>query len=130
MRGVEGEPKACAESGTPPRGQSPEIRSPDPVTRQFNKMVSFTQALIRKSPDRRKEFWAKANSTWPGEPTPGSERERDMLPSEALETQWSNSREAMDGSNEMVPGLHLGGGYRPAALAQPAGQSADPAGLR
>jgi hypothetical protein len=30
-------------------------------------MGSFTQALIRKSPDRRKEFWAKANSTWPTE---------------------------------------------------------------
>jgi hypothetical protein len=26
-------------------------------------MVGFTQALIRKSPDRRKEFWAKADSS-------------------------------------------------------------------
>lgn len=30
---------------------------------QFNQMVGFTQALIRKSPDRRKEFWAKADSS-------------------------------------------------------------------
>lgn len=29
--------------------------------RQFNQMVDFTQALIRKSPDRRKEFWNKAD---------------------------------------------------------------------
>ena len=28
-------------------------------------MVGFTQALIRKSPDRRKEFWAKADNSSP-----------------------------------------------------------------
>ena len=32
---------------------------------QFDQMVGFTQALIRKSPDRRKEFWAKADSSSP-----------------------------------------------------------------
>jgi dienelactone hydrolase len=31
--------------------------------RQFNQMVDFTQALIRKSPDRRKEFWNKADAS-------------------------------------------------------------------
>ena len=31
--------------------------------RQFNQMVDFTQALIRKSPDRRKEFWSKADAS-------------------------------------------------------------------
>jgi dienelactone hydrolase len=29
--------------------------------RQVDQMVAFTQALIRKSPDRRKEFWNKAD---------------------------------------------------------------------
>jgi dienelactone hydrolase len=31
--------------------------------RQFNQMVDFTQALIRKSPDCRKEFWKKADTS-------------------------------------------------------------------
>jgi dienelactone hydrolase len=30
---------------------------------QFNEIVDFTQALIRKSPDVRKEFWNKADSS-------------------------------------------------------------------
>jgi dienelactone hydrolase len=31
--------------------------------RQFDQMVNFTQALIRKSPDHRNEFWNKADSS-------------------------------------------------------------------
>lgn len=31
--------------------------------RQFDQMVNFTQALARKSPDRRKEFWSNADTT-------------------------------------------------------------------
>jgi cephalosporin-C deacetylase-like acetyl esterase len=31
--------------------------------RQFNQMVEFTQSLIRKSPDRRQEFWKKADAS-------------------------------------------------------------------
>lgn len=30
---------------------------------QFNELVDFTQALIRKSPDVRKEFWSKADAS-------------------------------------------------------------------
>jgi dienelactone hydrolase len=30
---------------------------------QFDRLVGFTQALIRKSPDRRAEFWAKADAS-------------------------------------------------------------------
>jgi dienelactone hydrolase len=40
----------------------------DPAVRlkcQFDQLVGFTQALIRKSPDRRKEFWAKADNSSP-----------------------------------------------------------------
>ncbi len=33
------------------------------LQRQFNQMVDFTQALIRKSPDCRKEFWKSADSS-------------------------------------------------------------------
>lgn len=33
--------------------------------RQFNQMVNFTQALARKSPDRRKDFWNKADASTP-----------------------------------------------------------------
>jgi dienelactone hydrolase len=51
-----------------PLGTTPvEARShydPEPrLHSQFDQMVGFTQALIRKSPDRRKEFWAKADSS-------------------------------------------------------------------
>ena len=34
------------------------------LRRQFDQMVGFTQALIRKSPDRRKEFWSNADLFW------------------------------------------------------------------
>jgi len=72
---------------TPPRDNRANYDPQPRLQRQFNQMVSFTQALIRKSPDRRKEFWAKANSTWPSAPR------NYLLPSEALEAQWSNSAE-------------------------------------
>lgn len=53
-----------------PLGKAPrDARSNyDPESRQhsqFDQMVGFTQALVRKSPDRRKEFWAKADSSSP-----------------------------------------------------------------
>lgn len=41
-------------------------RNYDPVPRlhrQFDQMVGFTQALIRKAPQRRKEFWAQADAS-------------------------------------------------------------------
>ena len=31
--------------------------------RQFDQMVDYTQALVRSSPLRRREFWAKADSS-------------------------------------------------------------------
>ena len=33
------------------------------MRQQFNQLVDFTQALIRKSPDVRKEFWKKADAS-------------------------------------------------------------------
>jgi len=40
------------------------LSNPDErVRRQFNQMVDFTQALVRKSPDVRKAFWSKADSS-------------------------------------------------------------------
>lgn len=41
------------------RKYDPSLR----LRRQFNQMVDFTQALIRKSPDARKQFWKKANTS-------------------------------------------------------------------
>jgi dienelactone hydrolase len=75
---------------TPPQDNRVNYDPQPRLHRQFNQMVSFAQALIRKSPDRRKEFWAKANSTWPSEQNL-VEKHYYMPPSEALETQWSNS---------------------------------------
>jgi dienelactone hydrolase len=51
-----------------PLGKTPvDARShydPEPrLHSQFDQMVGFAQAMIRKSPDRRKEFWAKADSS-------------------------------------------------------------------
>jgi dienelactone hydrolase len=53
-----------------PAGKPPSIagESYDPLPRlhrQFDQIVDFTQALIRKSPDRRKEFWSKADKSTP-----------------------------------------------------------------
>ncbi len=39
--------------------EDPRLR----LRRQFNQIVDFTQALIRKSPDRRTEFWKQADAT-------------------------------------------------------------------
>ncbi|SPE33853.1 putative secreted protein [Acidobacteriia bacterium SbA2] len=82
-------------AGTPPRdlrtNHDPQVR----FKRQFDHMVSFTQALVRKSPDRRKEFWAKANSAWPTEKelVEGHTYMSYMQPSRALVAQWASSPE-------------------------------------
>jgi dienelactone hydrolase len=48
-------------------GQAPRATIKfDPASRlhnQFNQMVAFTQALIRKSPDNRAEFWKNADAS-------------------------------------------------------------------
>jgi len=51
-----------------PLAEAPRDARPDydPLPRlhsQFDQLVGFTQALIRKSPDRRAEFWAKADAS-------------------------------------------------------------------
>ncbi len=52
---------------TRPSGPAPKATIQlDPVPRlhnQFDQMVAFTQALIRKSPDNRAEFWKKADAS-------------------------------------------------------------------
>jgi hypothetical protein len=57
--------------------------------------VSYTQGLIHRSPEERKKFWAKANSTWPTEDELANTH--DYIPylraAEAGMTQWSNSPE-------------------------------------
>lgn len=41
-----------------------KISDPTPrLRRQFNQLVDFTQAVIRKSPQCRKEFWSKADAS-------------------------------------------------------------------
>jgi len=57
-------------AGLRPLGSAPHDARPkyDPLPRlhsQFDQLVGFTQALIRKSPDRRAEFWAKADASSP-----------------------------------------------------------------
>ncbi len=78
-------------NGTPPQDQRENYDPQARLQRQFNQMVGFTQALIRKSPDRRREFWAKANSTWPTQQE--GENRSDTPPWQCLQSQWSNSPE-------------------------------------
>jgi dienelactone hydrolase len=49
--------------GMPSRDAGGEYDPSLRLHRQFNQMVDFTQALIRKSPDARKEFWKKADAS-------------------------------------------------------------------
>jgi dienelactone hydrolase len=48
--------------GAPARAD-PGYDSSSNMRAQFNELVDFTQALIRKSPDVRKEFWSKADAS-------------------------------------------------------------------
>jgi dienelactone hydrolase len=57
--GIRGEIQSPGRAPIPTSTYDTEAR----LHRQFNQMVCFTQALIRKSPDRRKDFWTKADSS-------------------------------------------------------------------
>ncbi len=50
-------------AGNPPRDARPNYDPQPRLRRQFDQLVGFTQALIRKAPDRRAEFWSKADSS-------------------------------------------------------------------
>jgi hypothetical protein len=51
--------------GNTPRDARPNYDPRPRLHSQFDQLVGFTQALIRKSPERRKEFWAKADGSSP-----------------------------------------------------------------
>jgi dienelactone hydrolase len=49
-------------------GEPGRLRATDPderMHRQFDELVSYTQRLVRQSPRRREEFWAKADPSSP-----------------------------------------------------------------
>jgi dienelactone hydrolase len=50
-------------SGKPPVGGNKNYDPIPRLHRQFDQIVNFAQALIRKSPERRKEFWSKADKS-------------------------------------------------------------------
>ena len=50
-------------NGRPPADVSKNYDPTPRLQRQFNQMVDFTQALVRKSPERRKEFWNRADTS-------------------------------------------------------------------
>ncbi len=58
-----GVPARLRPVGNPPRDARPNYDPEPRLHRQFDQMVGFTQALIRKAPDRRAEFWSKADSS-------------------------------------------------------------------
>jgi len=54
--------------GLLPSGRAPKLSythydSASKQQRQVSRIVDFTQALVRKSPDRRREFWGKADAS-------------------------------------------------------------------
>lgn len=63
--GVKGAP--IRPSGTPPADRRSNFDPNARLHSQLDQLVGYTQALIRKSPDRRKEFWSKVNVAWPDE---------------------------------------------------------------
>jgi hypothetical protein len=72
-----------------PLGKTPSDARPDydPEPRlhsQFDQLVGFTQALIRKSPDGRAEFWAKADASSPERWKETTRFYRDYLWEEAI----------------------------------------------
>ena len=79
---------ALRPSGTVPvdvrHNFNPKVR----LQEQFDQLVGYTQALLRKSPDRRKEFWAKANTARPDEQERVT-RESYEPPSGSDSSQWS-----------------------------------------
>ncbi|HEV2498148.1 MAG TPA: dienelactone hydrolase family protein [Terriglobia bacterium] len=54
-------------SGTPPADRRSNFDPNARLHSQLDQLVGYTQALIRKSPNRRKEFWSKVNVAWPDE---------------------------------------------------------------
>jgi dienelactone hydrolase len=54
---------ALQPAGSAPRDLRPNYDPEPRLHAQFDQLVGFTQGLIRKSPERRKEFWAKADSS-------------------------------------------------------------------
>jgi dienelactone hydrolase len=70
------------------KGFDPDVR----LKRQFEEMAGWTQAVIRKSPERRKEFWSEANLAWPDEAQKTSKEHDDPARSCGV-SQWSASAE-------------------------------------
>jgi dienelactone hydrolase len=58
-----GVPARLRPVGNPPRDARSNYDPEPRLHRQFDQLVGFTQALIRKAPDRRAEFWSKADSS-------------------------------------------------------------------
>ena len=59
--GVQGKLKP---DGPPPRVLRSEDAA-DRMRRQLNELVDYTQTLVRRSPERRAEFWSKADASSP-----------------------------------------------------------------
>jgi dienelactone hydrolase len=55
--------KLGSKGATRPAG--PSYRMPDVAHQQFDELVTFTQTLIRESPRKREQFWAKADASSP-----------------------------------------------------------------
>jgi dienelactone hydrolase len=50
-------------SGPPPRYIRRRVDSQARLQSQINQMIAFTEGLVQKSPERRAEFWSKADSS-------------------------------------------------------------------
>lgn len=65
LLGAIGETRPLRASGDLPQRTPSRANGEDRMQRQFDTWVDYTQRLVRESPQRRREFWAKLDTTTP-----------------------------------------------------------------
>jgi dienelactone hydrolase len=78
--GVHAKPASPASAPERLRATDPDER----MHRQFDELVSYTQRVIRQSPRRREEFWAKADASSPEKWKSSTKSYRDAIWSEVI----------------------------------------------
>jgi dienelactone hydrolase len=71
-------------SGGPPEDLRGHFDPSERLHRQFNQLVDYTQALLRRSPARRAEFWSNADASSPQRWKESTRFHRDYIWSEVI----------------------------------------------
>ncbi|MEO8656951.1 MAG: dienelactone hydrolase family protein [Bryobacteraceae bacterium] len=70
--------------GRPPQDQRHNFDPTVRLHRQFDELVAFTQLLVQRSPQRRAEFWAKADTSSPAQWKASTRPQRDYIWQEVI----------------------------------------------